>query len=138
MGHREAGTLTRRVLTGILAVLAILFLAWIVVGWPAAMWGPGAAGIYGLHPLGRWMMGYGRFGGAGGAWALGFMFVCWALVVAGAYLLIRWLIRQGRVTTGTMPIDQALVTLRERYARGELSDEDYDRMRSRLEGGDKR
>lgn len=136
---KEGCPLANRVLTVVLAVVAVLFLAWIVVGWPAAMWGPGSAGLYGIHPWARWMMGYGRAGFVGPAWPLALMFVCWALVIAGAYLLVRWLVRSSRVTAGAGGTagDQALATLRDRYARGEISDEDYDRMRSRLEGGGK-
>ncbi len=133
----EGCLLTNRVLTVVLAVVAVLFLAWIVVGWPAAMWGPGSAGLYGVHPWARWMMGYGRAGFVGRGWPLGFMVICWALVIAGAYLLIRWLVGNSRAaaTGPSRGGDQSLATLRDRYARGEINDEEYDRMRSRLEGG---
>lgn len=139
----EGCLLTNRVLTAVLAIIAVLFLAWIVVGWPAGMWGPGTAGLYGVHPLARWMMGYGRAGIVGRGWPLAFMVLCWALVIAGAYLLVRWLVGNSRAAAPTptggggrgVGGDQALATLRDRYARGEITDEEYDRMRSRLEGG---
>jgi putative membrane protein len=127
--------LTNRALKAVLAVLGLLFLAWLVVGWPAGMWGPGAAGRFGMHPMARWMMGYGWAGWRGGAWALAFMFLCWALVIAGAYLVIRWLLAQSRVATRPGQADQALAILRERYARGEVGEEEYDRVRQNLEGG---
>ncbi|MHB0885816.1 MAG: SHOCT domain-containing protein [Bacillota bacterium] len=129
--------MANRVLTVVLAIVAVLFLGWIVVGWPAAMWGPGSAGLYGVHPWARWMMGYGRAGFVGRGWPLAFMVICWALVIAGAYLLVRWFIGNTR-TAAIGPRgggDQALSALRDRYARGEITDEEYDRMRSRLEGG---
>lgn len=132
--------MANRVLTVVLAIIAVIFLAWIVVGWPAAIWGRGAAGLYGVHPWARWIMGYGRAGFVGRAWPLGFMIICWVLVIAGAYLIVRWLIdNRGQVAAGPGGggADRALATLRERYARGEIDDEEYERRRSRLEGGGK-
>ncbi len=127
--------MANRALKVVVAVLAVVFLAWLMVGWPAGMWGPGAGGRFGLSPMGRWMMGYGWGGWRGGAWALALMFICWALVIGGAYLLIRWLFGQDRAAVGPGQSDQALSILRERYARGEISEDEFNRARRNLEGG---
>lgn len=59
------------------------------------------------------------------------------LLLVGGALLVAWLLRGGRLSDVTSAWDgvggdRALETLRERYARGELSDEQYDRMRRTL------
>ncbi|WP_129112674.1 SHOCT domain-containing protein [Halegenticoccus tardaugens] len=82
---------------------------------------------FGVPMMGWWMMG--PSGGAGfGGWPL-FMLVGGlvplALLLAVGYLLYR-------AATGN-ETDSALEELRRAYARGELSDEEYDRRRERLE-----
>jgi len=60
-----------------------------------------------------------------------FMLVFWALVIAALVLFIRWLVQQGR---GTPPGGEgALEILKKRYARGDISCEEYERMRRDLE-----
>ena len=78
------------------------------------------------------MMGMmGGWGGAGGArpggWGLGATLLWFAAVLGVGYLVYRGAVRAygGR--------DRALEELRLAYARGELSDEEFDRRRERLE-----
>lgn len=40
--------------------------------------------------------------------------------------------RSGSATARTAPADASLATLRRRYARGEIDDEEFDKRRSRL------
>jgi putative membrane protein len=59
------------------------------------------------------------------------------LLLVVAVLLVGWLLRGGGMAeglaAGDRPLgDRALDVLRERYARGELSDEQYDRLRREL------
>ena len=59
------------------------------------------------------------------------------LLLVGAPLLVVWLLHGGglaevRSARDRPRGDRALDVLRERYARGELSDEQYDRMRREL------
>lgn len=72
--------------------------------------------------------GWGLFGGSMGVWGL-----LWAglLIVVPVYLLYAFVSRgrDGRA-------DRPRSTLRERYARGELSDEEFDRRRERLDRTD--
>ncbi len=71
----------------------------------------------GMHPM-WWMW---------GAWGIGMMFVMlvfWGLVITGIVLAIRWLLGVG--PRREPPHDSALQILRERYARGELSREEFE------------
>jgi putative membrane protein len=58
------------------------------------------------------------------------MLVFWGLVIAGLFLGIRWLARQGREDR----TDRALNILRERYARGEINKEEFEARRRDLGG----
>jgi putative membrane protein len=74
------------------------------------------------------------FDGWGTGFGMLFMLLFWGLVVFGAAALIRWLLQQSdpgrRRSTGG---SAALEILRERYARGEIGREEYERMKRDLE-----
>jgi putative membrane protein len=66
----------------------------------------------GMHPM--W-----------GVWGIGMMLmmlVFWGVVIVAIVLGIRWLVGQGREPRS----DRALDILRERYARGDISKEEFD------------
>ena len=67
---------------------------------------------------GMWM------GGMGALWPLFILF--WILLIAGVVVVIGWLLR-GKT-------DSPLEILRRRYARGEIDQETYTRMRRELQG----
>lgn len=73
-------------------------------------WGPG------VHPMwGMW-----------GVWGIGMMLmmlVFWGVIIVGFVLGIRWLMTQGREPRRT---DAALDILRQRYARGDISKEEFE------------
>ncbi|WP_411965920.1 SHOCT domain-containing protein [Haloferax sp. YSMS24] len=69
------------------------------------------------------MMG-GGFGMLGGG-----MFL-WPLLLVGLGLLVYYAVSDGEQSTSS---DEALDTLRERYARGELSDEEFEERKRTLE-----
>jgi putative membrane protein len=76
-----------------------------------------------------WNWGYGGLG-QGLWWAGGLMMlVVWAAVITGVVFLVRFLVRQG--SRHEQAVD-ALEILKSRYARGELSREEYERMRRDL------
>lgn len=111
----------RDVAIGIVAVIVAVLLLGLLGG--GMMMGPG-------------IMGWGGYGYGFSPWwgILGMVF--WALVIVGVVLLLVWLFRQGQPAgvgpgpDAARPID----ILRERYARGEITKEQFDQMRHDLEG----
>lgn len=65
------------------------------------------------------------------------MMLLWGLAIVGIVLLIAWLLRLGTTRgPGSAPggdRDPALQILRERFARGEITREQFDEMRQALE-----
>ena len=86
------------------------------------MWGHGPQGISGIN---GWAWGL--------AMALGLlsMFAFWGAIIVGVVLLVRWLVGTNAGSNDTQ--DPALETLRRRYAAGEISHEEYDRMLEAIE-----
>lgn len=82
--------------------------------------------------MGMWGGMMGGFDGFGGSplWGIGMMLLWLVVLVGGGYLLYRWVSGAGSIGA-----DPALEELRLAYARGELSDEEFEERRSRL-GGD--
>ncbi len=89
-----------------------------MMGW--GMMGPGIAGCcgFGFSPWG-WIV----------------MLLFWALIVGGIALLVIWLFRE---TAPGAPApaapSRALDILKERYARGEITREQYEEMKREIEG----
>lgn len=90
---------------------------------PAVAWAqPPYGRDWGTHPM-WWMW---------GAWGIGMMLIMllfWGAVIVGIVLAIRWLLRQGREPRS----DSALEILRQRYARGDLTKDDFDRMKKEIQ-----
>jgi putative membrane protein len=77
------------------------------------------------------MMGWGGYGGFGmGLFGWLFMLVFWGLIIVGLVLVVRWLWDHGRPGAGAG--DAPLEILKRRYARGEISKEEFDRMKQDL------
>lgn len=55
-----------------------------------------------------------------------------ALVVAGVIFAIRWLARSSSESPGDGSKNDALEIVRTRYARGEISQDEFDRLRREL------
>ncbi|USZ70189.1 SHOCT domain-containing protein (plasmid) [Halorussus salilacus] len=88
----------------------------------------GTAVAHGGGSYGGGMMGgsgWGLFGGAMGLWGLLWMGLLIAVPLYVVYALLN------RESSGND--EQSLSVLRERYARGELSDDEFERRRKRLE-----
>lgn len=67
----------------------------------------------------------GFYMGFGGIW----MVLWWVLIIVGIVLLVKWLAGDKN-----QPRDKtALEILKERYARGEIDQTEFDRMRGELE-----
>jgi len=84
---------------------------------------------------GGWGMGPGYGMGYGMGWGGGVvMLLFWVVVIVGIIVLVRWLTsapRHGAVGRGE---DTALELLKKRYARGEISKEEFQEKRKDLEG----
>jgi putative membrane protein len=74
------------------------------------------------------MMNWGNYGwGMGFGWI--FMIVFWVLVLLGMYFIVKTVITGGKgAVHGEAPID----TLKKRYARGEITKEEFERMKDDL------
>jgi putative membrane protein len=95
--------------------------------WPGALSGmavfflfvPVAAAQRGY---GGWGMGPGMMPGWGGGWL---MIVFWVLILIGLILLIKWLVQMTRGDREGDRRPSALEILKERYARGEIDQQEY-------------
>lgn len=78
---------------------------------------------------------WGGPGGYGMNWGFGFIFMIlfWIILIIGVVLLIRWLILQakGESSYGVKE-DSALEILKKRYAKGEISKEEFEEKKKDL------
>ena len=103
---------------GVVVIIVVLFgfLGGGVTGW-GGMW-PG-------------MMG-GFYGSGHGSWGGGLMMLFWPLVIGGIVLLGIWLLREAgsaRPTSSSSRGETALDILKQRYASGEITREQFEQMR---------
>ncbi|OGW51186.1 MAG: hypothetical protein A2078_13445 [Nitrospirae bacterium GWC2_57_9] len=72
--------------------------------------------------------------GSGMGW-LGwiFMIVFWIAVIAGVVLLVRWIASSMDKERGPQSQESALDMLKKRYAKGEISKEEYERKKRRFD-----
>lgn len=107
----------------------LLVLLGVLVLWPVLMMGFGGMGMMGYGGMGGFggMTG-GPYGGSGGFGLVGFglQLVFLLVLLGGGYVLARRLLNQRESH------DSALEELRIAYARGDLSDEEFETRRSKL------
>jgi putative membrane protein len=114
-----------REIAAILAGVALAILVLLLLG-GGMMFAAGA--------MGPWMMGWGGYGFNPLAWIV--MLAFWALVFGGVALLAVWLFRGGGpAAAGPAHPARPLEILQERYARGEITREQYEQMRRDLDRG---
>jgi putative membrane protein len=75
--------------------------------------------------MGNGMM-YGPYGG--GMWMF-FHFFFWTLIIIGVILLIVWVVRQTGRRAGGHAEETALDILQKRYARGEITKEEFEKVK---------
>jgi putative membrane protein len=127
--HTTHDSLSRTVLV-VLGVLVLFPVLMMTVAMPmmGMMGGMGMMGDMGMMSG----MDGGMAGGFSSAWAIGMMLV-WLVVLLGVgYFIYRGL--AGRTDAG--PADSALEELRVAYARGDLTDEEFEQRRAKLRSGE--
>lgn len=115
----------------IIAVVVIVVLVFGLLG-SVGMMGLGGFGMMGGYGGYGGMMGsYGGFGFNPVGWVLSLIF--WALIIGGAVLLILWLVRNVNGTSAGSLSNSAIEILKARYARGEITKEQFDSMKRDLQ-----
>ena len=118
------------------AWIVVLVVVVLIVGMTIASWFiPAALGSnYGYGMMGgRGMMGGGMMGGWGLMGGLGILF--WVLIIAGGIWLYQSLKRNNAATNPNAPtLESPLDILKRRYAKGEITKEQFDTMKADLGG----
>ncbi len=74
--------------------------------------------------------GFGGFGGFGGYWVMiAMMVIIFGLVIWGIVMLVRWVRHNDYHTTTITHSDSAMEILKTRYAKGEISKEEFEEKR---------
>ncbi|HVC35539.1 MAG TPA: SHOCT domain-containing protein [Chloroflexota bacterium] len=102
----------------VLVILLVALLGGMMMGW--GVMGPG-------------MMGWGGFGFNPLGWIV--MLLFWVLIIGGIALIAVWFFREATpAVMGPAAPSRSLEILKERYARGELTRDQYEEMRREIEG----
>lgn len=112
---------------GLIALVVVLALVLLPVLLMPMMFG-GMMGGWNLSNLAGW--------GGNMWWGWLLMLLFWALLIGGGMALVAWAARRGRVSpsgdgAGSRP-NEALEILRQRYARGEITGEQFEQMKRDL------
>lgn len=123
---RNAGLIVGGVL--IIALLVLLFGGMGMVGFGGFGMGPGMMGGYGMHGFGS------TFGFSPFDWIVPLAF--WGLLLGGIALVVVSLARNSRMSQsfGNPNQESPLDILKARYARGEITKEQYAGIKKDLEG----
>jgi len=94
----------------------------LVLTLPGSAWGQWRGDEWGMGP---WMMGWGIVG-----WIVPIMMaIFWAAIIIAVIVLIRWAVKSGTIGKGIPKEESALEILQKRYARGEISREEFESMK---------
>ena len=106
-------------------LLLIVFMISLLSGFILLSWDVSAANSGGYSD---WHMGPGMMGNWGTGWFGGiFMIIFWVFLIVGLVFLIKWLIQTtSSGKTDTRMGSSAVEILKERYARGEINQEELE------------
>ena len=76
------------------------------------------------------MDGFGMTGGFGFGWI--FMILWWVLIIVGIAALVKWMVTPSGGYSRTGSDSKALDILKERYARGEIDEQDFQKRKRDL------
>ena len=76
------------------------------------------------------MDGFGMTGGFGFGWI--FMILWWVLIIVGIAALVKWMVTSSGGCSRTGSDSKALDILKERYARGEIDEQDFQKRKRDL------
>ena len=117
----------------IVGIILVVVLVLLLLG------GAGMMGFGGFGMVGPGMMGgYGGYGGMMSGYGFNplgaiLSFVFWALIIGGIVLLVVWLARNGKSLVPASKSESALDILKARYAKGEITKEQFDAIKRDLE-----
>ena len=76
------------------------------------------------------MDGFGMTGGFGFGWI--FMILWWVFIIVGIAALVKWMLTSSGAVRRTGSDSKALDILKERYARGEIDEQDFQKRKRDL------
>ncbi len=76
------------------------------------------------------MDGFGMTGGFGFGWI--FMILWWLLIIVGIVALVKWMVTPSGTYSRTGSDNKALDILKERYARGEIDEQEFQKRKRDL------
>lgn len=62
-----------------------------------------------------------------------FMLIFWGLFILGLVVAVRWFVDRGKTKPGDLEPQTPLEILKMRYARGEITKDEFERMKQELE-----
>ena len=80
------------------------------------------------------MMQWWYFGGPFGGIGMVMMVLWWALIIAGIVWFVRWIMNESEAGRGKHRRPAPLEILKERYAKGEITQKEYEEMKRGIGG----
>jgi putative membrane protein len=122
-----AGGEIEKIVLALVAVIVIIIVAG-ALSMTFMMGGGGWGGMMGPGMMGFGLMGW---GGMGFGWMMLLPVIFLVILIVGVYFIVTWL--RGEDKTSHVP-NTALEVVKERYAKGEITAEEFKKMKRDLTG----